>query len=92
MALKAGTTGDTSDSMAAAIEQAFRSAWPAVMTHMDLPSETSPDLQLLFVAIAQGVVHYLADHPDSFQVSVTVATNLTATAKVTIATSGTLYP
>jgi hypothetical protein len=92
MALKAGTTGDTSDSMAAAIEHAFRSAWPAVMTHMDLPSTTSPDLQLLFVAIAQGVVHYLTDHASSFQVSVTVAADHTATATVTIATTGQLYP
>jgi hypothetical protein len=59
---------------------------------MDLPSTTSPDLQLLFVAIAQGVVRYLADHADSFQVSVTVAADLTATATVTIATTGQLYP
>lgn len=92
MSLKAGTVGDTSNSMAAAIEKAFRAAWPAVMTHMDLPSTTSPDLQLLFVAIAQGVVHYLADHADSIQVSVTVASNLTATATVTIATTGQLDP
>lgn len=59
MALKAGTRTEYSGSMAEAIERAFRSEWPRVMEGMELPATTSPDLKLLFVTIAQGVVAYL---------------------------------
>jgi len=92
MALKAGTTASSeySGSLAQAIEQAFRKEWPSVMKGMDLPATTSPDLQLLFVAIAQGIVRYLKDHASSFQVSVAVSGAHTHTTTVTIASTGQL--
>ena len=92
MALTAGTKTDDKDSLAQAVEQAFRKAWPDLIKGMDPPATTSPDLQLLFVAIAQGIVKYLKDHAkDSFKVTVTVTGGATATAEVTIETAGTLY-
>jgi len=90
MPLKAGTKAEYTGSMAQAIEQAFRTAWPTFIKTMDLPATTSPDMQLLFVAIAQGVVKYLADHDDSFKVTVTVSGGYTATATVNVETTGTL--
>ena len=95
MALKAGTTGDYSGSMAEAIEHAFRSEWPSVMKSMSLPATTSPDLQLLFVAVAQGVVKHLYANASSFQVQVTITdsggTTYTGTGTVTaIVTEGQL--
>jgi hypothetical protein len=73
MALKPGTKGNLSGSMAEAIEKAFRAEWPKVMEGSDLPAETSPDMQLLFTAIAQGVVKHLKENADAFQVSVSVS-------------------
>jgi hypothetical protein len=88
MALKAGTTTQEKDSMAQAIDQAFGQAWPSFIETMDPPATTSPDLQLLFVAIAQGVVGYLKSHQNDFVVTVTVsgahAALHTASAKVEI--------
>ncbi len=95
MPLKAGTTSNYDDSMAQAIERAFRREWPSVMKEMDLPATTSPDLKLLFVAIAQGVVAYLKTHQSSFEVGVTVYSSQShshsASATVDIKTTGTLY-
>lgn len=64
MALKAGTIADFSDSMAEAIENAFLEEWPEAMGGADKP-ETNPQMRLLFVAVAQGVVRYLTDHAEA---------------------------
>lgn len=64
MALKAGTIGDFSDSMAEVIENAFLEEWPEAMGGADKP-ETNPQMRLLFVAVAQGVVRYLTDHAEA---------------------------
>ena len=92
MALKAGTIANFSDSMAEAIENAFLEEWPEAMGGADKP-ETNPQMKLLFVAVAQGVVRYLKDYAgDSILVEVSVkSTNHKGTGDVTILTSGTLY-
>lgn len=68
MALKAGTKNDYTGSMAEAIEHAFQKAWPHVMGGKG--PESNPQMELLFIAIAQGVVKYLSTHSDSFEVEV----------------------
>ena len=64
MALKAGTVSNFSNSMAAAIEQAFQTEWN---THKDieLGDAGEEDRKILFAAIAQGVVEYLSDNINS---------------------------
>jgi hypothetical protein len=71
MALKPGTISplDLSSSMAQAMEDAFRHHWPLVMADMPIPFD-SRFLQLLFVAIAQGVVRHLEENPEAFKVRV----------------------
>lgn len=82
MPLTAGSvsasTNITADSMAAAIEAAFIREWPKVIEDRDLPrnDQDSPEVpkefQLLFVAIARGVIAHLMEHPRSFKVEVTL--------------------
>ena len=72
MALKAGTFADFSDSMAKAIADAFESEWVA-LKGTTLPEAGKEDRQMLFAAIAQGVVNYLRDNiNDSLQIDVSV--------------------
>jgi hypothetical protein len=92
MPLKAGTKANYSGSMAEAIEYAFRREWPNAMPGAELPTTTSPDLKLLFVAIAQGVIRHLKDHADSFQVDVATSGVHSHTADVEIVTTPDLYP
>ncbi len=86
MALKAGTTGDLADSMAKMIEEAMQAEWPYVMGD-DTSFTSNTQLQLLCVAVAQGVVKYLSTHASSLTVHVT---SDSGTFPVTIATTGTL--
>ena len=65
---KVGTEDNYTGSMAQAIEHAFREEWPYVMGG-EKP-ESNPEMKLLFIAIAQGVVKYLKQHADSFRVQV----------------------
>lgn len=91
MALKAGTLADFSGSMAEAIENALEREWPNVMG-AGSSFATNPQLKLLCIAVAQGVVRYLADHDDdAFSVGVDIAGVGTAIGTVTITTTGTLY-
>ena len=92
MALNAGTrthitTGDDqfSNSMAEAMETAFLKDWPVIM-HTAAP-KTNDQLRLIFIAVAQGVVRYLKDNADAFNI-VLSATDAT----ISIETTGTLYP
>ena len=72
MALKAGTLADFNDSMAEAIADAFEAEWVA-LKGTALPEAGEEDRQMLFAAIAQGVVNYLRDNiNDSLQIDVSV--------------------
>ena len=70
MALKAGAIHDFSNSMAEAIENAFIHAWPDAMGNQPAPP-TNTQMQLLYVAIAEGVLRHLADHPEAFIIQTT---------------------
>lgn len=68
--LKAGTVDDFASSLAACIDQAMRNEWQARKGE-NLP-ESGPgvqDRQILFAAIAQGVLKFLADHVDDLVTS-----------------------
>ncbi len=88
MPLKAGNVNESKPptpddrSMAQAIEQAFREQWPLVMGDRELP-EDNPQTKLFFAAIARGIVAHLVQHPEAFQVTVTLPDNTTATGTVT---------
>jgi hypothetical protein len=61
--LKAGTVDNFASSLAAYIDQAMHNEWQAVKG-VPLP-DSDPgvkDRQILFAAIAQGVMKFLADH------------------------------
>jgi hypothetical protein len=67
---------DSSDNMAKAIEDAYRfirntSPPTGAGLDQDLPTGAdAQDMRLLFLAIARGVIAYLAAHPHAFQVQV----------------------
>lgn len=61
--IKAGTVSDYDASMAEAIEKAFEKEWKKVK-NSELPGMGREDRQILFVAIAQGVVSYLKEHAE----------------------------
>ena len=75
MALKAGslyneagqraTATEWEDSMAAAMVQAFKNTWPLIMEGQEVP-EITDQMRLMFIAVAQGVVRHLVDHPEAF--------------------------
>jgi len=69
MPLKPGTITPTDyvGSMAEAIEKAFSNEWPKVMGS-EAPG-SNPQMQLLFIAIAQGVIRHLVDHPEAFVIN-----------------------
>jgi hypothetical protein len=75
MALKAGTFGNFSGSMAEAMEQAFQSEWNATKSTA-LGDHGEEDRRILFAAIAQGVIGYLKDNiEDALQIDVEVEQN-----------------
>jgi hypothetical protein len=61
VAIKAGTKGDMADSMAAAIQTAFEAEFVKVKGK-PLPPAGREDQEMLFAAVAQGVVNYLRAH------------------------------
>ena len=70
MAIKAGTRADFADSMAEAMEEAFANAWDE-FKDVPLPEAGREERQMLFVAIAQGVVrHLLETAGEAFQIGV----------------------
>jgi hypothetical protein len=64
MVLNAGTTSSWEGSMAGAIEQAFLEEWPVLMK--SAPPETNPQMKLLFLAVAKGIVRHLVANSDAF--------------------------
>lgn len=61
-----------SGSMAAVMEQAFKEEWPTVMGYDADPPASSEQLNLMFRAIAQGVIRHLKENSTSMKVTVTV--------------------
>jgi hypothetical protein len=59
--LKAGTVDDFTSSLASYMDTAMKNEWLAVKGE-SLPEQGSADRQILFAAIAQGVMKFLADH------------------------------
>lgn len=78
MPLDSGTKAPVPDiriysgSMAAAMEQAFKEEWPTVMGYDTDPPASSEQLNLMFRAIAQGVIRHLQQNSTSMKVTVTV--------------------
>jgi hypothetical protein len=91
MALKAGTIQDYGNSMAEAMEEAFLEEWPRIMSDNQPKPKPNDQMKLLFIAMAQGVVRHLADHPESFGVSISSNAGHSHSASVTVQTTGLLY-
>jgi hypothetical protein len=70
MPLIAGTIEQFTGSMADAILTAFLNAWPDAMGAAPAPP-VNKQMQLLYVAIAEGVISYLAANKDSFVITTT---------------------
>lgn len=69
MPIKAGTVNDFENSMAAAMEAALVAEYEIVKGE-PMPAEMGKeDRQMLFAAIAQGVVKYLKENIDAFQIT-----------------------
>jgi hypothetical protein len=88
MPLDSGTKapGSTSysGSMTDAMEKAFKEEWPYVMGDADLPA-SDEQLNLMFRAVAQGVIRHLKQNCSSFKVTVTInvgGSNYTGTGTV----------
>lgn len=72
MSMKAGTISSFSSSMAAAIEHAFNTEWNKQKPEQPLDQDTINERRLIFVAVAQGVLKFLAANIDSLKVEVDV--------------------
>ena len=73
MALQAGTSTGSSyeNSMASAMEVAFKEEWQNFMGNAPVP-ESNPQMQLMFVSIAKGIVQHLHDNFNAFAVHVDI--------------------
>ena len=71
MALNAGDINNISASMAGIMEDVFSTNLPIVVPGADA-SRGREERELLFVAVAQGVVQHLVANPDAFKVRVSV--------------------
>ncbi len=65
MAIRAGNLGDTTDSMAAEIQQEFERLWLQVYGH-PLPGARGRERQIIFVAITRGILKYLGRKEGGF--------------------------
>jgi hypothetical protein len=68
--LKPGSINDMADSMAEAIDNAMQGAWSAAFSGQSLPDQGKRDRQVLFVAIAKGVLGYLHDNLAALETNV----------------------
>lgn len=68
MALKAGTSADFENSMAAAIQESFKTSWKDVMK-TDAPPPSN-EMKVLFLAIAQGVIKHIVSNPGAFVIKI----------------------
>ncbi len=69
--LKPGRVSNFTASMAEAIDEAFREEWQVEMGTPLLEAGTR-ERQVLFAAIARGVVRHLEENPGAFEVDVNV--------------------
>jgi hypothetical protein len=60
--LKPGSIDDMANSMADRIDKAMQAEWPAAFSGQTLPDQGKRDRQVMFVAIAKGVLGYLHDN------------------------------
>ncbi|MEL6655216.1 MAG: hypothetical protein AAFY48_02125 [Bacteroidota bacterium] len=81
MALNSGFINYT-NSMASAMQEAFFDAWEDYMGEDQDPPEVNPQMQLMFVAVARGVVRHLTENPDAFEVLVNTNNSHTHTASI----------
>jgi hypothetical protein len=82
MAITTGTIENFSGSMAAAIESAFLGNWTDAMPNQPQPTPTD-QMRLLYVAIAQGVMNYLAANPDAFTLTTSTPDGINFTTTLT---------
>jgi hypothetical protein len=68
MAIKAGTVSEFGGSMAEAMENALKEEYLAIKNEA-MPSLGEDDRRMLLCGIAQGVVRYLKDNLDAFELS-----------------------
>ncbi len=68
MAIKAGTVSDFGSSMAEAMESALKEEYQAVKGEA-MPTMGEDDRRMLLCGIAQGVVRYLKDNLDAFELT-----------------------
>ncbi len=68
MPIKAGTVDDFAGSMAEAMENALKEEYQAVKNEA-MPGMGEEDRRMLLCAISQGVVRYLKDNLDAFELS-----------------------
>ena len=68
--LKAGSIDDMANSMADRIDKAMQSEWPAAYQGKELPQQGKRDRQVMFVAIAKGVLGYLHDNLAALETNV----------------------
>ena len=68
---KAPAASSYSGSMTDAMEKAFKEEWPYVMGDADLPA-SNEQLNLMFRAVAQGVIRHLKQNCTSMKVTVSI--------------------
>jgi hypothetical protein len=68
--LKPGSIDDMANSMADCIDKAMQAEWPAAFPGQSLPDQGKRDRQVLFVAIAKGVLGYLHDNLAALETNV----------------------
>ncbi|SHN40804.1 hypothetical protein [Chitinophaga sp. CF418] len=90
MGFKAGIQADYVNSMAEAMEKAFMAEWPKAMNDQP-PPQANDQMRLLFIAIAQGVVRHLVDHPEAIAVTISENNLHTHNATVQVISTETLY-
>ena len=91
MSIKAGTNAEFPGSLAEAIEHALKKEWPYVMGEGQTV-ESNPQMRLLCIAVAQGVIRYLKDHANNSMLVDLVTTPANSIdGHIDIITTGTLY-
>jgi hypothetical protein len=68
--LKPGSIDDMANSMADSIDKAMQSEWSVAFPHQTLPDQGKRDRQVMFVAIAKGVLGYLHDNLAALETTV----------------------
>jgi hypothetical protein len=77
------TTADLTGSMAQDMINAFAAEWPNAMGNAAVPAST-PQMELMFVAIAQGVIKHLQTNAGALSITVTQSDGTQATVSVSI--------